>query len=141
MTASVDLNARYNKMVEVAVDTLVHVHSVCADAILCCIYNEIHNKFNDTDLTFPCSHTIHYGSTDDQSRDKIAAFTAKNLQGEFCYVQTKDGKIAAIHFSPTDNHDGINVKRGIASTFQANFGHQMEVEESDPGSHHISHYK
>ena len=87
------------------------------------------------------SQTVNFATNGKKSGDKIAAFTAEKLQGEFCYVQTQDGKITAIHFSPTDNHDGINVKRGIASTFQANFDYQEEVEESDPGSHHISHYK
>ena len=84
---------------------------------------------------------MNYATADEQSRDKIAAFMAEKIQGKFCYVQTKDGKIAAIHFSPTDNHDRINIKRGIASAFQANFDHQREVEESDPGFPHISHYK
>jgi len=84
---------------------------------------------------------MDYTTSDKLSGDKFAAFTAKKLKGEFCYVQTQDGKIAAVHFSPTDSHDGINIKRGIASAFQANFDHKEEVEELDPGSQHISHYR
>ena len=63
------------------------------------------------------------------------------LKGEFCYVQTRVGKIVSIHYTSTENEDGINVKRGIASAFQANFDNQEKVEETDPGSTHISHYR
>ena len=63
------------------------------------------------------------------------------LKGEFCYVQTQNGKIVSIHYSPTKNEEGINVKKGITGVFQANFENQEEVEELDPGSSHISHYR
>ena len=63
------------------------------------------------------------------------------LKGEFCYVQTRSGKIVSIHYSPTADEEAINVKRGITGAFQANFDNQEEVEELDPGSSHISHYR
>lgn len=63
------------------------------------------------------------------------------LKGEFCYVQTNNGSIVSIHYSPTENEEAINVKRGITGAFQANFYNQEEVEELDPGSSHISHYR
>ena len=63
------------------------------------------------------------------------------LKGEFCYVQTQNGRIVSIHYSPTDDEEGINVKRGIAGAFQANFDKQEEVEELDPSSSHVSHYR
>lgn len=63
------------------------------------------------------------------------------LKGEFCYVQTRSGKIVSIHYSTTEDEEAINVKRGITGAFQANFDNQGEVEELDPGSSHISHYK
>ena len=63
------------------------------------------------------------------------------LKGEFCYVQTQNGKIVSIHYSSTKNEEGINVKKGITGVFQANFENQEEVEELDPGSSHISHYR
>ena len=47
----------------------------------------------------------------------------------------------SIHYSPTDSEEGINIKRGIAGAFQANFDNQERVEEIDPGSAHISHYR
>ena len=63
------------------------------------------------------------------------------LKGEFCYVQTRNGKIVSIHYSPTEDEESINVKRGITGAFQANFDNQEVVEEIDPGSSHISHYR
>ena len=47
----------------------------------------------------------------------------------------------SIYYSPTEDEEGINIKRGIAGAFQANFERQEEVEELDPGSTHISHYR
>ena len=63
------------------------------------------------------------------------------LIGEFCYVQTRNGKIVSIHYDSTENEEAVNIKRGIAGAFQANFYNEKEVEESDPGSTHISHYR
>ena len=81
----------------------------------------------------------NYSYTNDQGLK--AAILKGKLKGEFCYVQTKSGKIVSIHYSPTEDEEGINIKRAITSTFQANFDKQKEVEESDPGSTHISHYR
>ena len=69
------------------------------------------------------------------------AFLMDKLKGEFCYVQTRDGKIVSVHYSPTEDEEAVNVKRGITGAFQANFDHQEIAEESDPGSTHISHYR
>ena len=67
---------------------------------------------------------------------------ADALQGEFCYVQTSDGKIVSVHYGTTENDEAINIKRSIASTFQANFDRdKSDVEEADPGSVHTSHYR
>ena len=63
------------------------------------------------------------------------------LKGEFCYIQTKNGRIVSIHYTPTEDEEGTNVKRGIAGAFQANFDYKKEVKELDPGSSHISHYR
>ena len=56
-------------------------------------------------------------------------------------MQTQNGKIVSIHYSPDEDKEAVNVKRGIASAFQANFDDQEEVEELDPGSSHVSHYR
>ena len=84
------------------------------------------------------SANIHYTTN---GHDKMATVLKDKLKGKFCYVQTKDGKIVSVHYSPTESEDGINVKRGIAGAFQANFDKKEEVEELDPGSTHISHYR
>ena len=63
------------------------------------------------------------------------------LKGEFCYVQMQTGRIVSIHYSPNENKEAVNIKRGIAGAFQANFDNQAEVEELDPSSSHISHYR
>ena len=84
------------------------------------------------------SASIHYTTN---GHDRMAGILRDKLKGEFCYVQTRDGKIVSIHYSPTESEEGINVKRGITGAFQANFENQEQVEESDPGSTHISHYR
>ena len=48
----------------------------------------------------------------------------------------------SIHYALTDNYKGINIKRSIASAFQANFDSDKEdVEETDASSIHTSHYR
>ena len=71
----------------------------------------------------------------------MALFIEKELKGEFCYIQINGGRIVSVHFSPTENHQSLNIKKGIAVVFQANFDNEEEIEESDPGSSHISHYE
>ena len=41
---------------------------------------------------------------------------ADALQGEFCYVQTSDGKIVSVHYGTTENDEAINIKRSIATS-------------------------
>lgn len=77
-----------------------------------------------------------------KSQKESADYLADEINGEFCYVQTSDGKIVSTHYEMTDNYEGINIKRSIASAFQANFNNSKEdIEETDTGSIHISHYK
>ena len=48
----------------------------------------------------------------------------------------------SIYHGLTDNYNGIDIKRGTASAFQANFdSDHPDVEETDPGSVHMSHYR
>lgn len=88
---------------------------------------------------YTCSSALNY-TTDDQQR--ITEFLADELRGELCYIQTSDGKIVAIHYGMTSSYEGINIKRSIASTFQANFDStKQDVNEADPSSIHTSHYR
>ena len=87
-------------------------------------------------LTHTFSGSMNYTSDDQQQ------YLADALQGEFCYVQTSDGKIVSVHYGATENEDAVHIKRSIASTFQANFdGHDVDIEEADSGSIHTSHYR
>ena len=86
------------------------------------------------------SDTVNY-TANGKPNDTIGEFLKDQLKGEFCYVQTHDGKITSVHFSPTENQQSLNMKKGIAAVFQANFDNLEEIIESDPGSTHISHYE
>ena len=93
-------------------------------------------------LNFKISYSDTANNTaNGQSNDTIRAFLEDQLKGEFCYVQTSDGKIVSVHFSPSENQQSLNIKKGIAAIFQANFNNTKDIAESDPGSSHISHYK
>ena len=88
---------------------------------------------------FLCSSTFNYTT---EGQQNITDFLSDELKGELCYVQTPDGKIVAIHYGMVNNYDGVNIKRSIASTFQANFDSgKKDIEEADQGSIHISHYR
>ena len=87
------------------------------------------------------SVTANYTTENQQPNDTVALFIEEELKGEFCYVQTHDGRIMSVHYSPTENYQSLNIKKGITAIFQANFDNAEEIEESDPGSTHISHYE
>lgn len=63
------------------------------------------------------------------------------LSGWFCFVQTDDGKVVAVHHASTELDDAINFKKSIAAAFQANFKGTEQEEEADPQSNHIAHYR
>ena len=75
-----------------------------------------------------------YGTQAVDSADKL-------LSGLFCFVQTEEGKIVAVHHSMEDHPSAVNIKKGIASAFQANFKQTDTEEEIDPQSIHIAHYR
>lgn len=63
------------------------------------------------------------------------------LSGWFCFVQTEDGKVVAVHHAKDENDDAINFKKSVAAGFQANLKGTEEEEEIDPQSNHIAHYR
>ena len=106
--------------------------------VVCVIYRVLSLYLQITMFSYLLQHsdTMNY-TYDDQQQ-----FLADKLQGEFCYVQTSDGKIVSVHYGTTENHEAINIKRSIASTFQANFDNaNFDVEEADASSVHTSHYR
>ena len=62
------------------------------------------------------------------------------LANWFCFVQTEDGKVVAVHHSSTESQNIVDFKRAIAAAFQANFKGTTEEMESDPQSTHMAHY-
>ena len=54
------------------------------------------------------------------------------LSGLFCFVQTSDGKIVAVHHASDEKNDAVDFKKSIASTLQANFKGTEQEEEDDP---------
>lgn len=63
------------------------------------------------------------------------------LSGWFCFVQTEDGKVAAVIHGKHENDDAINFKKSIAAAFQNNLKGTDEEEEVDPQSRHTAHYR
>ena len=59
----------------------------------------------------------------------------------FCFVQTGDGKIAYVIYSAKENPQVVNIKKGIVSAFQANFGNDLSREETDVSGSHRASYR
>ena len=108
---------------------------VCACVLFISIHCTCMQNFTKYIIYYQPSTVIN------RTSDGQAASLMNELKGEFCYVQTRNGKIASIHYSSTEDEEDINIKRGIAGAFQANYDNEEEVEETDPGSTHISHYR
>ena len=72
---------------------------------------------------------------------QVSGDVEKLLNGQFCFVQTEDGKIVSVHHNPDERAQVVNFKKGIAAAFQANFKYtRVEVEE-DTQSKHYSQYR
>ena len=56
-------------------------------------------------------------------------------------MQTRDGKIVAVHHASDEISDAVDFKKSIAAAFQANFKGTEQEEEDDPQSDHIAHYR
>ena len=72
---------------------------------------------------------------------KWEEFVDQLLSGWFCFVQSNDGKVIAVHHATNESDNAVNVKKSIAAAFQANFKGTSEEEESDLQSDHIAHYR
>ena len=68
-------------------------------------------------------------------------FVDQKLSGWFCFVQTEDGKVVAVHHASNEDEVAISFKKSIAAAFQANFKGTDEEKEIDPQSDHIAHYR
>lgn len=65
----------------------------------------------------------------------------EELSGWFCFVQTDNGKIPVVFHPYNESQNIINFKKALVTGFQANFDGTNAVEEMDPESIHMSHYR
>ena len=56
--------------------------------------------------------------------------STKLFDGQFCFVQTENGRIVEVHSEEGSHPEGLNLKKTIAAAFQAHF-HPEEDEEQD----------
>jgi hypothetical protein len=63
------------------------------------------------------------------------------LSRPFCFVQTSEGKVVSVHYSPEEKPSVVNFKKAIAAAFQANFKHTEEEIEEDTMTKHLSQYR
>ena len=78
----------------------------------------------------------------DDSKDSSEALNeySQHMQNPFKFVQAADGSVPAVIHSKDEDPEVVNIKKAIASTFQANFEGSREKVESDPQSLHVSEY-
>ena len=60
---------------------------------------------------------------------------------DFCFVQTADGRIVDVIYPSDENIQVVNIKKGIASAFQANFKFELVRDEADVSGVHRASYK
>lgn len=58
----------------------------------------------------------------------------------FCFIRDKDGEVLNVLHPHDENIGVVNLKKTIASAFQANFKKTGTKIESDSQSKHKSHY-
>ena len=88
-------------------------------------------------IIFNSAHSILYTC----SLGDASAAAGQLLSESFCFVQSEDGKIVSVHYSPRDTREVVNVKKGIAAAFQGNFKNTDVEVEQDIQSKHYSHYR
>uniref|UniRef100_A0A1X7UPJ7 Vitellogenin domain-containing protein n=1 Tax=Amphimedon queenslandica TaxID=400682 RepID=A0A1X7UPJ7_AMPQE len=65
----------------------------------------------------------------------------KGLDKWFCFAQSsKTGKILGVFYPKKEKEWIVNIKKSIASTFQANYKGTTVATETDSQSKHKSHY-
>ena len=59
----------------------------------------------------------------------------------FYFLQNGNGEIVAVNYPEDETSEIVNIKKNIASTFQANYAETDTQEEVDSQSSHTSHYR
>ena len=62
------------------------------------------------------------------------------MKGWFKFIQTEDGSIPVTLYSREEDREAVNIKKAVASAFQANFKGTRVKEEADPQSLHQAEY-
>lgn len=63
------------------------------------------------------------------------------MKNRFCFVRNSNGKLLTVFHPANETSEVVNIKKMIASAFQANFDKTMEEIESDPQSVHKARYR
>jgi hypothetical protein len=71
----------------------------------------------------------------------LQQYVLEQLSGWFCFAQTADGGVVSVFHSEAEDPETVDIKKGIAAAFQANFIGTAEEIETDPQSRHHSHYR
>ncbi|KAL5517874.1 hypothetical protein EMCRGX_G003505 [Ephydatia muelleri] len=99
-----------------------------------------YNEQSASKYCFQVKDTSVFVEDETQSMSEASAAASQLLSESFCFIQSIEGKILSVQYSPADNREVVNIKKGIAAAFQANFK-KTEVEvEQDIQSKHYAHY-
>ena len=79
-------------------------------------------------------------NSDSGEGDHTVPIIDDKMKAWFKFVQTQDGSVPAVLHSREENSEVLNVKKAIASAFQANFLGTGVKEEADPQSTHKAEY-
>ena len=79
-------------------------------------------------------------NSDSGDSDHTVPIIDEGMKGWFKFVQTEDGSVPAVMHSREEDSEILNIKKAIASTFQANFLGTAVKEEADPQSAHKAEY-
>ena len=79
---------------------------------------------------------------EESSGDTLRRVGIEGLFGKrFCFVQAVDGRVVNVSYPNSEMMEIANVKKGIASAFQANFKKELNRFEGDAGGLYMARYK
>ena len=85
-------------------------------------------------------NVVEISDSDNVNGDKVPRDYNAKMKGWFQFVQTEDGSIPVTRYSREEDHEIVNIKKAVASAFQANFKGTSTREEADPQSLHTAEY-
>ena len=97
-----------------------------------------------------CSETVDANEPEETSGDdgsgtllipEAPSVSQQLFDWGFCFVRTGDGRIAYVIYSAKEDPQVVNIKKGIVSAFQANFGNDLSRNETDVSGTHRARYR